>query len=332
MQGHHHFQPHAVISFDLNSFVSPVHLLRKIDRHVDFSFVKQLTMDYYHPSFGRPSVDPEVFFRMIFVGYLYGISSDRDLCEHIHYNIAYRWFCRLNLNDKVPDHSSLTRIRDRLGVETFHRFFLTIVAQCKTKGLVKGERVMTDGTLFQANASLDSLISKMSLNTEDNKIINKRGLHAPPARDISNKTHISKTDPDASLAFKKGTIRSLKYKAHFTLDAESRVILDAKATTGATHESQVYLQQLEQIENDLQITIANTIADRAYGSGEIIQSLLNKKINPTIPLFSHKSGSRASQTLKNFFYDEKNDHYQCPAGHYLVPYPTITNKTIMYHS
>jgi len=91
---------------------------------------------------------------MIIIGYLYGIDSDRQLCEEIQYNLAYRWFCKLNLEDKIPDHSSLTRIRDRFGLEVFNIFFLEITEQCKEMGLVKGERVMTDGTLFQANAQL----------------------------------------------------------------------------------------------------------------------------------------------------------------------------------
>ena len=270
---------------------------------------------------------------MIIIGYLYGIESDRQLCEEIQYNLAYRWFCKLNLEDKVTDHSSLTRIRDRLGLDAFNEFFLKIVEQCKKLGLVKGERVMTDGTLFQANASLDSLAPK---NKNEINIENKEraipGIQAAPSRKISNQTHISKTDSDATLAFKNGTPRTLKYKAHMTIDADSRVVLDAKITTGATHESQVYLQQIETIEKNLGLNISEAIADRAYGSGNIIQSLIDKEINPSIPLFSSRSGSRQINQADDFIYDEDNDRYQCPAGHYLKPYPTVCNSTIMYHS
>ena len=125
-------------------------MLRKIDKCIDLSFVRELTEPFYCQNNGRPSIDPELFFRMIIIGYLYGIESDRRLCEEIQYNLAYRWFCKLNLEDKVADHSSLTRIRERLELNSFNDFFIKIVEQCKEFGLVKGERVMTDGTLFQA--------------------------------------------------------------------------------------------------------------------------------------------------------------------------------------
>lgn len=192
---------------------------------------------------------------------------------------------------------------------------------------------MTDGTLFQANASLDSLepINKYE-SANENKEISIPGIKAPSSRKISNKTHVSTTDPDASLAFKNGTPRTLKYKAHITINADSRVVLDAKITTGATHESQVYLERLETIENDLSLNINEAIADRAYGSGDIIQVLINKNITPNIPLFSGRSGSRGINKEKDFIYDEGNNRYQCSAGHFLKPYPTPSNETIIYHS
>lgn len=170
-------------------------------------------------------------------------------------------------------------------------------------GLVKGECVMTDGTAFQADASLDSLVPKNQDETDNKKEISKPGIKAPSSRKLSNKTHVSITDPDSSLAFKNGTPRTLKYKAHITIDAESRVVLDAKITTGATHESQVYLQQIETIEKNLKLTINESIADRAYGSGEIIQALMDKGIKPNIPLFSGRSGT--NRDPEGFIYDKK---------------------------
>jgi transposase len=229
MQGQQQYQHQLFHYFDIESFIPQNHLLRKINKCIDLSFVSELTEPFYCQNNGRPSIAPELFFRTILIGYLYGIESDRQLCDEIQYNLAYRWFCKLNLEDKVLDHSSLTRIRDRFGVNTFNEFFIKIVEQCRKIGLVKGERIMTDGTLFQANASLDSLIPKDEIK-EEHKNISKRGLEAPPSRKVSNKTHISKTDPDASLAFKNGTPRTLKYKAYMTIDADSRVVLDTKIT------------------------------------------------------------------------------------------------------
>ena len=159
MQGRQAVHPQAIATIDLESFVAPDHFLRRVDRVLDLSFVHDLTAERYAPGRGRPSIDPEVFFRIQLVAYFYGIKSDRQLCEDIRYNLAYRWFCRLPLDDDVPDHSSLTRIRDRLGEEIFAQAFQRIVQQCRRTKLVHQDcRVMTDATLIAADAALDSLV------------------------------------------------------------------------------------------------------------------------------------------------------------------------------
>lgn len=161
---------------------------------------------------------------------------------------------------------------------------------------------MTDGTFFQANASLDSMIpryKKVKHNLKTNKIV--PGIKPPKARKITNKTYISNTDPDASLAFKHGIVKSLKYKNHLTIDADSRVILDTTIITGSTHESQVYLDRVDAIEKEISIKIQTAIADRAYGSGNIIQKLLDQNIKPNISLFSGNSGKR-ELVQEGFFY------------------------------
>jgi hypothetical protein len=157
------------------------------------------------------------------------------------------------------------------------------------------------------------------------KSLKPRG-DSQPQRKISNQTHISKTDPDATLALKKGTSRHLKYKAHLTIDAESRVIIDTKITTGACHDSQVYLNQLQSMAEHHSITIKEAIADRAYGSGQILQSLIDKNIQPTIPLFSSRSGGFILGEKDGFIYDEENDRYQCVAGKWLVPISEAKNR------
>src|SRR5436853_6979097 len=159
MQGVHAFEPKTKASIVLEPFVAEDHFLRRINRVLDLSFIRELTTARYSDGQGRPSIDPEVFFRMQLVAYFYGITKDRRLCEEVRYNRAYRWFCRLSLDDDVPDHSSLTRIRARLGEEVFEAVFLRIVAQCRQKGLVKDPcRVMTDATLVAADAALNSLV------------------------------------------------------------------------------------------------------------------------------------------------------------------------------
>ena len=149
----------AVVAVDLESLVHQDHFLRKVERILETSFIRELTAACYASGVGRPSIDPEVFFRMLLVAYLYDIKSDRQLCEDVHHNFAYRWFCRLPLKDKVPDHSSLSRIRDRYGEEIFEALFRRIVEICQKRGLVAPQcRVMTDATLIAADAALDSLV------------------------------------------------------------------------------------------------------------------------------------------------------------------------------
>ena len=294
MQGVHAFDPKAKVSIDLESFVAEDHFLRRIDRVLDLSFIRELTAARYADGQGRPSIDPEVYFRMQLLAYFNGITKDRRLCEEVHDNLAYRWFCRLSLVDDVPDHSSLTRIRDRLGEEVFEAVFRRIVAQCQQKGLVKDPcRVMTDATLIAADASLDSLVhndpEQAQIEAESQR--DRRGMLDPSAnRRVSNRTHRSRTDPEATLAQKRGTALQLKYKVHQTIDAESRVILDAEVTTGGRHDNQPYLEQLRRVEDRCHCTIQEATADRGYGSAEILKALKAKGAKTYIPLWHGRSG------------------------------------------
>jgi transposase len=216
MQGVHSFEPKAKTAIDLESFVADDHFLRQIDRILDLSFVRELTASRYAEGQGRPSIDPEVFFRMQLVAYFYGITTDRRLCEEVRYNLAYRWFCRLSLENDVPEHSSLSRIRDRYGENIFEAVFREIVAQCQKKGLVKDEcRVMTDATLIAADASLNSLVHNdpQQAQKEAEAQRQRRGtIDGQAQRTLSNQTHRSRTDPDATLAQKQGTPRQLNTK------------------------------------------------------------------------------------------------------------------------
>ena len=119
MQGVNHYQSQLFVYVNLEELIPQKHILRKLDKIFDLSFVRKLTAKYYCNGNGRPSIDPELFFRMILIGYIFGIKHDRRLCEEITCNIAYRWYCKLNLDNNVPDHSSLSKIRDRYGSEVF---------------------------------------------------------------------------------------------------------------------------------------------------------------------------------------------------------------------
>jgi IS5 family transposase len=246
------------------------------------------------------------------------------LIEHLTYNICYRWFCGLSLKDPVPHHSSLSKIKKRLGVDILEQFFLEILQQCKNAGLLENSSVMTDSTLLDANASLDSLTLK------------DKDKDPPPIKKgripFANKTHISKTDPEATLAFKSGTPRTLKYKAHVTSDSVNRIILAINITTGAVHDSVPYLEQLAYVKEKIHYNLSETIADRAYGSGEIISSLKDKKITTYIPLFSSRSGSSENSMIPGFQYDELNNCYLCPQNNVLTPCKSQSDTTLYISS
>ncbi len=324
LQGLHVFEPRTRTVIDLESFIPQDHLLRQVNSIVEPAFIRKLTTSCYAEGRGRPSIDPVVYFRMVLVAYLYGIDSDRRLCEEVHFNLAYRWFCRLSLEDEVPDHSSFSRIRDRYGEEIYEKVFHEIVKLCQQHGLV-GEScsVMTDATLIAADAALDSLVHnepQQALQEAEALKGRTRSIEPPATRKISNQTHTSHTDPDATLAQKPGTPRQLKYKVHQSIDANSRVILDTHVTTGARHDNQPYLQQLKRIEERYRLTIVEATADRGYGSAAIIRTLQEQGRRTFIPLWSGRAGN-SKYLSSGLVYEKEQDRFRCPEGKYLHPNP-----------
>ena len=304
------------------------HILRKLDQVFDLNFVRDLTISYYKADFGRPSIDPTLFFCMLLIGYLFNIKSNRHLCEEIKYNIAYRWYCRLSLTDTIPHHSSLSRIRRRYGGSVFMTFFDKVVNLCQMHNLVGGKTLITDGMLINANASVDSMISKNGSVTIHDKTSYSTWITSIGPKKLSNVTHVSKTDKDSTLAMKKGTSRSLKYKIHTSIDAHKRIILDNRVITGAVHETNLYLERVAYIQNKFGLKLQNVIADRAYGAISNIKALHAQGINAYIPLFSTRSGKSLKLAQHGYIYNKVADYYECPAGKHLLPYKHI--EQILY--
>jgi transposase len=299
MQGHQSYQPQLFSVFSMEALIPKDHLLRQIDAKIDFEFVREMTTPFYYQDNGRPSVDPILFIRICLITHLYNIPSDRQVCEEIQYNLAYRWFCRLSLEDAVPDHSSLTRIRDRLGEQTFKNIFDHVVRLCVETGLVTGKKVMMDGSLIKADAALGSLVPR---NTEEQKdsaepkdpeapqntvsnIKDKGPSKSMKGKKFSNETHVSKTDPDCTLAGKVGEPKQLRYKTHCTIDRDSRVILDALITTGAEVDGHQMLGRLDYIEETFCFNIEEATADRGYGYGINLDGLDKRNIRTFVPNF-----------------------------------------------
>lgn len=312
MQGRHEYQPELFSQIDVEALIPKNHILRKIDRILDLSFLREVTAPFYSESVGRPSIDPEIFVRMNLLEHLYNIPSDRQLCEEVGFNLAYRWFCKLSMKDQVPDHSSMTKLRDRFGESTYRRIFLEVIAQCRKAGLVKGEKIMTDGSLIEADAAKKSLTPRDP--DDKNDYIKKGGPR------MTNSTHVSKTDPESTLAGKESEKKFLSYKTHFMADFESRVILECPVTTGATHEVTVFSNNLEQMKKEQGVNVGEVIADRGFGSAVNLRYLERQKIKSNIPLWSSRPGKSLTEKLQNgFILDDKNMSIHCPEGHRMKP-------------
>lgn len=292
----------------LDALIPDDHFLKKVNEAVDLSFITKITEDLYCPNNGRPSIAPELYFRMILLSYLYSIKSTRKLIDEIRYNIVYRWFCGLTIHDKIPHHASLSRIKQRFKKAIFENIFINIVSQCQQAGLTDGHCVMVDSTFIQANASLDSM-------KPIDKSIPQKSRPSNSCKNtkwqLSNKTHRSVTDPDATLAFKTGAARGLKYKAHVCCDSKSRVITAIHVTTGATHDSQPFIELIKELNAKFSHPIKEVIADRAYGSGSILAFLKDYEINSFIPLFTTRSGNNNCSEFEGITFDPIRKTYVC---------------------
>ena len=195
-----------MIVLDLSELIPTNHLLRKIEASISFSFIYDLLAPFY-PAVGRPSVDPVSMFKMLLVGYLYGIKSERRLVQEIQLNIAYRWFCGFELADKIPDHStfSKTRIRKWNESQLFSKVFVEIVRQCIEAGLVDGKEMAADGSYLPAQVSRNSWVDLETtveqsmfsyLDALDQELSEQPGFKKPPTRTIKKKVTTSTTDPE----------------------------------------------------------------------------------------------------------------------------------------
>lgn len=324
MQGQQSGQRVLFDTVDIDSLVPEDHLLRKIDAELDFDFIYEVTKELYCADNGRNSIDPVLFFKMQLISYLYGMKSDRELCREVHLNLAYRWFCRLGLHDVVPHHSSMTRIRDRFGEATFTKIFGHLIARWTKQGHIRGRRILVDASLVEADASMDSLVEREDGDPNARELKSyERRYHdykkGKRLRKLANQTHVSATDPDATLVSRPGVHKKLCYKVHLSADAQSRLVTDCHATTGARHECPVLPDRVDHQRSHLGLEIQEVVADRGYGRGSTYAQLSGQKIRHYIPLHDVNTG-KGKLTPNTFKYERGKDRYRCPEGHYLYPY------------
>ncbi|MCH8977274.1 MAG: transposase [Proteobacteria bacterium] len=333
--------------FCLENHIPDGHLLRQIDQFLDFEQIRlHLTSFYSHT--GRPSIDPELMIRMLLVGYCYGIRSERRLCEEIHFNLAYRWFCRIGLEEEVPDHSTFSknrhgRFRD---ADLLRMVFDTVVQRCSEQGLIKGEGFATDASYIRADASkqrlVDGPVDWRPSPTQTRPV--KEYLDVldedPAARRTQKK--VSLTDPMAQWAGDKGP-GQFYYSTNYLIDIEHNVILDVEPTPAyRIAEVNSTKLMLERVEERFAYKPSRLIGDTAYGSASMLEWLVEDKgIAPHIPVMDKSAGKPELFGRSNFTWEADNDRYRCPGGnylqrfwrHYTKPRTGITKaNTIIYKS
>lgn len=281
----------------LEDMVPQDHVLRKIKAEIDFSFIDKLAEPLYSDK-GRPSIDPQILVRMLLIGYLFGINGERKLCQEVHLNIAYRWFCDLSLEDKVPDHSTFSKNRHGRFQATnlFREMFYQIVGQAIDKGLVRGKHLSTDASLIAADAAMSSLEEIVPPIDPESYWKNLDAGSKTPAKQAEqkksrksiNETHRSKTDPDAQVASRWGSKKKLSYSDNILMDNENRVILDVEVTTpSGTGEVVSSVDMVKRIKFRYDFNTEDVGADSAYSRGEAVSGFMEAGIKIYAPAMSN---------------------------------------------
>src|SRR6185437_10630951 len=314
-------------AFNLDDHVPANHLLRGIDQLLDLSELHtHLSAHYSHT--GRPSIDPVLLIRMLIVGYCFGIRSERRLCEEVHLNLAYRWFCRLGLEDLVPEHSTFSKNRHGRFREsdTFRYVFENVVERCMDEGLVGGEGFAIDASVVQADAAQASGIAGTAMD---------RQAYGPPrasravreylegldgeGRPEKERKNISTTDPAAQWTCAPGGPAFFAYSTNYLVDVHAGVIIDVEAT-GAhrTEEVEATRTMINRVEDRFGIKPHHLIGDMAYGSAELLGWMVEEKdIQPHVPVWDKTARTDDTLSSSEFRWDARADEYLCPQGHVL---------------
>jgi transposase len=291
--------------FRLEDQIPQDHLLRVIDERVDLSFVRERVKSLYSAT-GRPSIDPEMLLRLLLVGYLYGITSERRLLEEVRMNLAYRWFTRLNFEQEVPDHSTFSKNRHGRFRESgvFREVFEEIVRRCVQAGLVEGKDLAVDGTMIEANASSQSRVRRTA-----REYLSELEKGNP----VSAAKMTSTTDPDAVWAKKVGPAK-MAYFDNYLIDTRSRVILGVEATPALFHQETVAARRMVEQIQKLGVKPETLGADKAYGSGEFLAWLLDRGVQPHIAVIDRRHQTDGRFTRDQFRYEPAENAYYCPEG------------------
>jgi transposase len=297
-------------------------LLRRIDAVLDLGEVRAQLKPFYS-SIGRPSVDPELMIRMLIVGYCYGIRSERRLCEEVHVNLAYRWFCRLGLDGAIPDHStfSLNRHGRFRASDAFRLVFESVLRRCMVAGLVGGEGFAIDASVLEADASRYHGLAPDEIDWNDPALDTRAvreylaALDPEPNPARQTPKVISPSDPAAAWTAKANKRVQFGYGLNYLIDNDHAIIVDVEATPARTYDEVVATRtMLTRVARRFGLKPGRLAADTAYGTGRSLAWLIEHDIEPHIPVWDRSTRDDGTFSRADFTYEHQNDRYICPAG------------------
>lgn len=312
--------------FSIEGFVPQDHPVRGIDRFLDLADVRPLLAPFYS-SHGRPSIDPELMIRMLLLGYCQGIRSERRLCEEVHVNLAYRWFCSLDLADPVPDHSTFSKNRHGRFRESglFRHLFETVLQRCIDEGLVGGDSFGVDASLIPANAnqtrgveSNEGLPADLTSRAVD-EYIETLNDAAFGASTKAIPKYISPVDPAARWTGADGGAAYFAYSANYLVDLDNAVIVDVEPTAPIRPaEARAARLMIDRVHDRFDLKPDKLVGDTGYGSAEMLGWLVeDRQIAPHIPVWDKSKRTDGTFSRDDFAYDPAAGNYTCPAGNTL---------------
>jgi transposase len=344
MMGHRQVEQAALFyEFSLERHVPADHLLRSIDRFVELDELRRELAPFYS-TLGRPSIDPELMIRMLMVGYCFGIRSERRLCDEVHLNLAYRWFCRLGLGGDVPDHSTFSKNRHGRFRQSdlFRRVFETVLRRCISEGLVGGEGFAVDASLIKADANRQNgiegekgLPSQATGRAVEEYLAVLDDAAFGAATEVTPK-FISPADPAARWTGAHGGQAFFAYSTNYLIDTDNAIIVDVEATT-AIRQAEVFAakRMIERAMNRFDLYPARLMGDSAYGSAEMLGWLVHEHgIEPHVTVFDKSARKDGTFSREDFKYDPAGDIYVCPGGKMLTTTGTRVNDdaTLLYRA
>ena len=334
MQGKKQYQERLFVSFQLSAYVPEDNFYRRLKALVDFGFLYKRTAAYYGKE-GQKSIDPVVFMKLMLVGYLENINSDRRIIATAQMRLDILYFLGYNIDEELPWHSTLSRTRQVYGAEVFKAVFQSVLKQCIDKGMVAGRRQAVDSFLIKANASLDSMTEREVLQDIADfttqldqkaeqvkrapvvalpKNAHQKGLTAKT--NASNQTHYSPSDPDAKMSTKPGKPTALNYLGQVSVDTTSYVITHAEAFEADKRDSQCLPLVVDSVLDNLKqsgLEVEELLADSAYSSGAALKALEQHQLTGYIPNRGQFVAERPG-----FVYHSEEDYYSCPTNEKLL--------------